>query len=232
MSKLGFLVAVSVVSLGAAVGAWYYKYQLYGWLPSTASSELKNVDGLLMDKEGKPFTGRVKDISDSGYSLYAYKDGKLDGLNVVFSEGQLREIGHWENGEQNGLFEAWTDKGVLVDHGIFKDGERDGETVQYWPDTGKLKVKAQYRAGKLNGLVEQYYPSGTVQLKHMYADHQLHGEALDYFENGQLRSSVNFEHGKQSGPFKLFSDDGQLLEEGMLKNGLRHESVRNFVSMG
>ena len=48
----------------------------------------------------------------------------------------------------------------------------------------------------------------------MYADHQLHGEALDYFENGQLRSSVNFEHGKQSGPFKLFSDDGQLLEEG------------------
>ena len=53
MSKLGFLVAVSVVSLGAAVGAWYYKYQLYGWLPSTASSELKNVDGLLMDKEGK-----------------------------------------------------------------------------------------------------------------------------------------------------------------------------------
>lgn len=25
MSKLGFLVAVSVVSLGAAVGAWYYK---------------------------------------------------------------------------------------------------------------------------------------------------------------------------------------------------------------
>ena len=31
-----------------------------------------------MDKEGKPFTGRVKDISDSGYSLYAYKDGKRE----------------------------------------------------------------------------------------------------------------------------------------------------------
>lgn len=222
MSKLGFLVAAVIVGAGAVAGIWYYKYQLYGWLPSTALSDLKNVDGLLMDKDGKPFTGRVKDASDSGYSLYAYKDGKLDGLNVVFSEGQLREIGHWENGEQNGLFEAWTDKGVLVDHGIFKDGERDGETVQYWPDTGKLKVKAQYRAGKLNGLVEQYYPSGIVQLKHMYADHQLHGEALDYFENGQLRSTVTFEHGRQSGPFKLFSDDGQPLEEGMLKNGVRH----------
>ena len=28
MSKLGFLVAVSVVSLGAAVGAWYYNLQV------------------------------------------------------------------------------------------------------------------------------------------------------------------------------------------------------------
>ena len=60
MSKLGFLVAVSVVSLGAAVGAWYYKYQLYGWLPSTASSELKNVDGLLMDKEVNRLQGVSK----------------------------------------------------------------------------------------------------------------------------------------------------------------------------
>ncbi len=42
MSKLGLLVAVSVVSLGAAVGAWYYKYQLYGWLPSTASESVRN----------------------------------------------------------------------------------------------------------------------------------------------------------------------------------------------
>lgn len=223
MSKLGLMIAVAVVGVGVSV-TWLYKYQLYGWLPSTASSELTNTNGILLDKGGKPFTGRVKNVTDSGYSVYSYKDGKLDGLNVVFSDGQLREIGHWQNGEQNGLFEAWTDKGVLVDHGIFKDGVRDGETVQYWSDTGKLKVKAQYQVGKLNGLVEQYYPSGILQFKHIYVDHQLHGEALDYFENGQLRSSVTFEHNKQSGPFKLFSDDGKPLEEGVLKNGVRHGS--------
>lgn len=84
MSKLGFLVAVSVVSLGAAVGAWYYKYQLYGWLPSTASSELKNVDGLLMDKEGKPFTGRVKGECQDFCVWGGYSRGSPTRLPFVF----------------------------------------------------------------------------------------------------------------------------------------------------
>ena len=222
MSKLAITAAVAVAGIAVASAAWQFRYQLYGYLPSTDSSELTNVNGQLNDRDGKPFSGRVKTLTDSGYSIYAYKDGDLDGLNVVFSEGKLREIGHWESGLQNGLFEAWTAEGILVDHGLFKDGERDGETIQYWPETGKLKVKAVYRAGKLNGMVEQYYPSGTIQLKHPYQDHQLHGEALDYFENGGLRSTVTFENGRQSGPFKLFAEDGKTIEEGTLKDGARH----------
>lgn len=183
---------------------WQVRNQLSGYLPSADASELTNVNGQLNDKDGNPFSGRVKTLTDSGYSIYANKNGDLDGLNVVFSEGQLREVGHWQNGLQNSLFEVWTVEGILVGHGLFKDGERDGETIQYGPETGNLKVKAVYRAGKLNGMVEQYYPSGTIQLKHPYQDHQLHGEALDYFENGRLRSTVTFENGKQTDPFKLY----------------------------
>lgn len=228
MSKLAIAAAVAVVGVALAAAAWQYRYQLYGYLPSTDASELTNVDGRLNDRDGKPFTGRVKTQTDSGFSVYAYKQGDLDGLNVLFSEGRLREIGHWANGLQNGLFEAWTAQGVLVDHGLFKDGERHGETLQYWPETGKLKVRAVYRAGKLNGLVEQYYPSGSLEFKHLYEDHVLHGEALDFYENGELRSAVTFEHGAQSGPFKLFSEDGMPLEEGVLKDGARHGPFKIF----
>lgn len=223
MKKLVFLVALFLVcvSLGS-FAIWHYKYHLYSYLPSTPDSMVKNVDGILFGADGKAFSGRLKEKTDSGSSVYAYKSGKLSGLNVVFSDGLLREIGHWQNGKQNGLFAAWTDKSVLIDRGFFKNGERDGETLQYWSDTGKIKLKAHYRAGKLNGLVEQYYPQGTLQFKHMYKDHKLHGEAFDYFENGKLKSYVVFDRGLQSGPFKLYSEDGVLLEEGILKEGMRH----------
>lgn len=223
MNKLGLAVLATVLGVGLTTFmAWNFKYQLYGYLPATSSLELSNLNGVLLDKNGKAFTGRVKTVTDSGYSLYAYKDGQLDGLNVVFSNGKLREIGHWEKGLQNGLFESWTQEGILIDHGLFKDGQRDGETIQYWADSGKLKIKANYRNGKLNGLVEQYYPSGKLQFKHQYVNQLLDGEALDYYENGQLRSSVTFEKSKQTGPYKLFSEQGILLEEGVLKSGMRH----------
>lgn len=190
MSKLAITAAVAVAGVALAAAAWQYRYQLYGYLPSTDASELTNVDGRLNDRDGKPFTGRVKTQTDSGFSVYAYKQGDLDGL--------------------------------------FKDGERHGETLQYWPETGKLKVRAVYREGKLNGLVEQYYPSGTLEFKHLYHDHVLHGEALDFYENGELRSAVTFEHGAQSGPFKLFSEDGMPIEEGVLKDGARHGPFKIF----
>lgn len=217
--------AIFTVAAGIAVAAaWNCRYQLYGWFPSTPSTELSLNNGVMVDKNGKPFTGRSRTQDDDGFSVYTYKDGKLDGLNVVFTNGRLREIGYWKDDLQNGLFEGYAESGTLVDHGMFRDGVRDGETIQYWADSGHIKVKVHYRAGAFDGVAEQYYPSGTLQFRHHYVDNQLHGEALDYFENGKLRSKVTFENGVQSGPFCLYSEDGTLLEEGSLKNGARHGS--------
>ena len=222
MNKVVLIASIAAGVGLAATAAWQFKYHLYGYLPATSSEVLTNQDGLMLGENGQPFTGRAKTITDSGYSVYSYQDGQLEGLNVVFSEGRLREIGHWLKGEQNGLFQSWTSEGILVDHAPFKDGAREGQTIQYYADSGKLKVKADYKAGKLHGMVEQYFPSGALQFKHLFVDHQLHGEALDYFENGHLKSSVVFDHGVQHGAYKIFADDGQILEVGSLDQGVRH----------
>ena len=229
MQKLYLAGAAALLVIGiSSTVAYNYRYHLYDLLPSTDESELTNTDGLIYDKNGKLFTGRVKDSTDTGYSIYSYKDGELDGLNVVFSEGKLSEIGHWVDGKQNGLFESWNQEGILIDHGTFKDGERDGQTVQYYPDSGNLRVKAQYKAGKLNGMVEQYYPSGKLQFKHNFVDNQLHGTALDYYENGVLKSKVNFELGVQNGPYQTFSESGKPLEEGSIQDGKRHGHYKTY----
>ena len=224
MRKLLLSLCVLVVVGAAAVAAWHYRLYLFTHLPSTPESELTNREGRIVDSTGKPFSGRKRHNDDEGFSIYSYKDGNLDGLDVVFTDGRFREIGHWENGKQNGLFEAYTETGILIDHANFKDGERDGETLQYWYDTGKLKVKAVYAAGRINGLVEQYWPGGGIQLRHNYVDGVRHGECLDYYEGGQLKSSVTFDHGAQTGPYKLCFEDGTPQEEGFLKEGARNGS--------
>ncbi len=201
MRKLGLMVAVVFFGVGMGVSALAgsNKHQLYGSVPLTASSEVTNVKGLVMAKDGKPFTGRVKYVSDSGYSIWTYKDGIADGL-----------------------FEVWTNKGKLKEQVMFKKGQRNGEALEYWLDTGKLKIKAHYRANKLNGVVEKYYPSGTLQMKRIFVDDLLHGEALHYSESGKLQGSIHFEHGQETGPYKIFSEKGTLVEEGGVKNGVPH----------
>ena len=45
MSKLAITAAVAVAGIAVAAAAWQFRYQLYGHLPSTNSSELTNVNG-------------------------------------------------------------------------------------------------------------------------------------------------------------------------------------------
>ncbi len=224
MNKVVTTLCTLIAAGAVAAEIWHYRLQLFTFLPSTPHTELTARDGLLVDAGGKPFSGRRKEAYEGGFSIYSYEEGKLDGLNVVYSEGKLRERGRWKDDRQNGLFELYTSEGVLVDHADFVDGERDGETLQYWPDSGILKVKAFFRKGKLEGMVEQYWPGGQIQFRHRYVNNLRHGECLDYFENGALKSSVTFDKGVQTGPYRIYFEDGNLQEEGTLKNGA-HDGV-------
>ena len=79
MQKLYLAGAAALLVIGiSSTVAYNYRYHLYDLLPSTDESELTNTDGLIYDKNGKLFTGRVKDSTDTGYSIYSYKDGELD----------------------------------------------------------------------------------------------------------------------------------------------------------
>ncbi len=225
------IVGASIFVLLMFAGIWNFKYQLYAYLPSENESELLNKNGILVDKDGNPFSGRVKDNSDSGFSIYTYKQGKLDGLNVVFSEGRLREIGHWKDGLQNGLFQMYTDKEILIDHANFKDGERNGLTEQFYSDTGKLRLSANYKNGVLDGVFKAYYQNGNMQAEVAYQNGEMNGKFKEYYENKNVRISGSYKKSLQNGEWKSYLEDGTLesiinYKDGML-NGLKEDFYKN-----
>ena len=68
--------------------------------------------------------------------------------------------------------------------------------------------------------------SGKLQFKHSFVDNQLHGTALDYYENGVLKSKVNFELGVQNGPDQTFSEVASLLKKAPFKMASVMASIR------
>ncbi len=193
--------------------------------------QLKNINGKLCDEDGKPFSGRTKRAGEEYTDIYSYKNGELDGLNVVYYKNNIKEIGHWKDGKQNGLFQMYTEDGILIDSGTFKNGERDGLTEQFYNDTGKLRVSANYKNGVLDGEFKVYYPNGNLQGEVTYKNGEMNGEYKEYNENKNIRLSGNYKNNLQDGEWKSYLEDGTLetiinYKDGEL-NGLKEDYYKN-----
>ena len=222
-----------ILLVGIGIGSCIYKnrYSFFKYLPAIEEEQLKNVNGKLCDEDGKLFSGRTKRASEEYTDIYSYKNGELDGLNVIYYKNNIKEIGHWKDGKQNGLFQMYTEDGILIDSGTFKNGERDGLTEQFYNDTGKLRVSANYKNGVLDGEFKVYYPNGNLQGEVTYKNGEMNGEYKEYNENKNIRLSGNYKNNLQDGEWKSYLEDGTLesivnYKDGEL-NGLKEDYYKN-----
>ncbi|WP_300360544.1 toxin-antitoxin system YwqK family antitoxin [Fusobacterium sp.] len=217
-------VLIGIIIFGVIGGRTYiYKnrYSFYKYLPNVKNEgQFKNINNKVCLGEGKPFTGRIKNIKGEYTEIYSYKDGELNGLSTVYYNGKVREIGHWKDDRQDGLFQLYNEKGILVDDGLFKDGMRNGVTEQFYEKTGGKRVKGEYRDNLKVGEWEQYYMSGTLQAKANYFDDELSGNYEEYYENGNLKLEGKYKNNLPEGEWKYYSENNTLLNIVRFKNGM------------
>lgn len=224
------IVLIGFVGIGSYVYSNHYKF--FKYLPAIEKEEnLKNINGKLCDELGKPFSGRIKEESGDYINIYSYKSGELDGVNVSYYKNNIKEIGHWKNGKQNGLFQLYTEEGILIDNANFKEGERDGLTKQYYSDTGKLRVSGNYKNGVLEGEFKAYYPNGNLQGEIIYKNGEMNGDFKEYHENKNKRLSGSYKNNLQDGEWKSYLEDGTLetivnYKDGEL-NGIKEDYYKN-----
>ena len=228
--------ASKVILLVLAAGVFTYQnfHVLYRYLPSTPEDACTDLNGVIVrEKDGKPFTGRMRSQTERSLSIYAYQDGLLDGLDVVYYDGAVKETGHWKAGKQNGLFTLYTTGGILIDYAEFEDGERHGLTRQYDPETGGVVHVGTYQQGEMDGLWVEYDPdTGYIRMEQTYRAGVLHGPARQYYSHGQLQIDMNFEDGVAQGPYKAYYPDGQLQVEDVLENGSYSSQVKIYHEDG
>lgn len=231
-----FSIASKVILLLLAVGVVTCQnfHVLYRYLPATQEDACTNLNGVIVrKKDGRPFTGRMKSNTERSLSIYSYKDGLLDGLDVVYYDGAVKETGHWKEGEQNGLFTLYTTGGILIDYANFENGERHGLTRQYDPETGGVTHVGNYLHGEMDGRWVEYDPdTGYILTEQTYCEGVLHGPAKQYYSHGQLQIDMNFENGVAQGAYKAYYPDGQLQVEDNLEHGSYSSQVKMYYEDG
>lgn len=228
--------ASKAILLLLAVGLFAYQnfHELYRYLPATQEDACTNLNGVVVwEKDGKPFTGRMKSHTERSLSIYSYQDGLLDGLDVVYYDGAVKETGHWKEGKQNGLFTLYTTGGILIDYANFENGERHGLTRQYDPETGGVTHVGNYLHGEMDGHWIEYDPdTGYILTEQTYEDGVLHGPAKQYYSDGQLQIDMNFVDGVAQGPYQAYYPSGQLQVEDELENGAYSSQVKMYHEDG
>ena len=96
--------------------------------------------------------------------------------------------------------ETYDDNGVL-----------QGDRLVYY-DNGQLAEKANYIAGKIEGLSEVYSLKGVVLKSFMYENGELHGPSRSFNGRGEMLSEGQYKRGKKTGIWKFY-ENNKLIDE-------------------
>lgn len=99
-----------------------------------------------------------------------------------------------------------------------------------------MDVRENYKAGKLNGLCEEWYSNGQLEARGNYKDGKEDGlcEAWDYY--GQLYWRANYKDGEKDGLYEEWDGNGrikyrELYRKGELVDDLTDEvKFRNYLA--
>lgn len=216
-----------VALLGIGVGTYIYqnRYSFYRYLPAENENKLQSINFKLCDENGNLFSGRVKSGSDLYLNIYSYKDGELNGLNVIYYKDSIKELGHWKEGKQNGLFQLYTEDGILIESANFKNGEMNGEFKEYY-ENGNIRFTGSYKESLQDGEWKFYLKNGNLQTIANYKSGELNGLKEDYYENGKLWTRQEFKDNIPEDIYEIYYEDGTPQLKAKIKEGIVIEEKR------
>jgi len=122
----------------------------------------------------------------------------------------------------NGAYEAFDDKGNILEKATYAQGKLDGLRTLYYPDGG-VQYEENHLGGEFAGSYKAYYPEGQLELEGDYIDNKMSGVWTAYYPNGIKKETVTFVDNEENGPFKEWYSNGTVKAEGEYKDGDNEE---------
>lgn len=99
------------------------------------------------------------------------------------------------------------------------DGENGVETI-YYPNTTIVHKSIEYKDGKKNGVMKEFYKAGNIRLQIYYVNDEIRDSTITYFSNGKLAGIKIVIKKKKEGCWQDFNKEGKLYSSTCYKNGL------------
>lgn len=147
-------------------------------------------------RNGKPFTGTsvIKDSQGNTVEEIGVKEGKLNGFDIMYTNGKVTSKMH------------------------YIQGVKEGKSYVYSLSDYSLYQIVEYKNDKKHGLLQTYSPEGYVESESLYSNGKRDGVYKKFFKNGKIKISGTYQNSKKSGKWIYYNSDGSIQRENNYDN--------------
>lgn len=117
-----------------------------------------------------------------------------------------------------GVAEFWYENGNPQLTADYRKGKIDGILIRYNED-GMIQSSDEYKEGKLNGISREMHPSGRVKTEKTFVDDIPHGPARQLNESGKVLAEGNYENGFFEGRWLFYDGFDHVIGEAVFSKG-------------
>ena len=111
------------------------------------------------------------------------------------------------------------------------DSLMEGERSVF-SENGKLHYIVEYKKGKANGRVREFYTDGKLYMDAIYKDGHRNGKCTHFFKNGKPFGVANFINGQKDGIETKYYEDGKILATIPYKKDKVQPGLKEFKKDG
>ena len=139
-------------------------------------------------------------------------DGKEDGaFYSYFENGQIQNIGTYQNGDKKGIWKDYHDNGTLKSE---IDFQQKPPLKKEFFSNGNLKAKGDISGDEKSGNWAYYYDNGTILGFGVFEKGVQKGDWIFYAENGLKKEIISFSDSRKF--IKELDDKEKIIAEGQI----------------
>lgn len=201
--------------------------------PSEIKEKYTTLDG---DLDGEYVLYSQRSYATHPELSLSFSRGLLDGTQVKKNPKTGASLYEYvfHDGVRDGMQKEWDEKGFEILSTTCKGGFFDGEYKEWYPlsNAKRMKRSVPCRDGEYEGLYQEWFESGKIKVKGDWKNGLEEGAQEEWNEDGVKISSVEFLHGVFNGSFLEWYDDGKPKLTTSYKNGMRQGSYQEWYSNG
>lgn len=150
---------------------------------------------------------------------------QINAQNLKNKEG--RRTGKWI------FYKSGSSKNLKVEEGIFVDGRKEGQWINYFEDGKAPKLKGSYSNNRPDGDFIRFYENGAVKEKGSFSKENYKGQYLRYHSNGKIAYVGNYNNsGEETGLIQFHYENGNLELEYTVKNKMLTGILNRYFENG